>query len=210
MASNSLRSKLLGSYAVCTALLLGVGAIGFYGVRSSSDNYAHIANVNLPNTLFLTRMRTGRLDMNVAVALQYAVHATAAELAKSKEMTDSGVKKFDTAAKGYEELPWAAGEEAIWHEVKKSWEPLKALTYKISALTASGNKADEKMRDDLINKDYEILNKSLYKGLTELTDLQAKETAAWVSKATAAANLANTLSLIAVLAGSAIAMLFGI
>ncbi|WP_207750256.1 hypothetical protein, partial [Clostridioides difficile] len=84
-------------------------------------------------------------------------------------MADTAAGKFDAAQKKYLNIPFAPGEEEMWNSgPAKSWPEMKELSYRLIAMSAAGNKDDEKKRDDLGVKEFVDSYTKVNDGLNKL------------------------------------------
>ncbi|MGE3759118.1 MAG: MCP four helix bundle domain-containing protein, partial [Pseudobdellovibrionaceae bacterium] len=58
----SLSTKLISMFALSSILLLVVGLIGTYSVKKVSEEYSHIAEINMPNSVLILEMRLAMND----------------------------------------------------------------------------------------------------------------------------------------------------
>lgn len=210
MKTRSLKAKLLSSYAVCTAILLVVGATGFWGIRGTCSSYAHVVEINMGNAVSLSNLRDEYKNMVIAVSALIGISATNAEVTKSKNLYEEAKNRYTATTKIYEGITFVAGEEALWNDVTKAFAPFEAMVAKVIALSATGNKADDKARDELIATEFATLDKVYLASLDALTKFQQDEAKKWTEKAKSSANWANLLALAVMLAGAFVAIVFGL
>lgn len=111
--------------SLCLAVaILGSGVVG-YGIYVSgkvSEEFGHVAKINLPNAEALGEMLS--LQKDTYLYLIFWERAGKTEAAK-KEILNK-IASYEKIDKWYQEIPFVEGEAALYDRVAESWKAFKA------------------------------------------------------------------------------------
>lgn len=134
MNSMSLKSKFIILISTLLLFYITLAAIGIYGQRKISDNYARIEKESLPNTNHLLEMLGGQRGARIYLLELVLPGQSQDEINKFFTKIDENWKKYDEHAKAYEAVPFIAGEAELYEKVKKSADEIKKISDNVIAL----------------------------------------------------------------------------
>jgi methyl-accepting chemotaxis protein len=204
-----IKAKLMLSFGFIAMMLLTVGAISYFSFDSITKNYGHVVDVNFSNARNLTIIRGKQKDVVISVNELVGQVTTKEQADREGENIEATAKAFDQAGKNYLANPFQAGEEEMWADVVKNWTPFIEMSRKFVQLSATGNKADQAMRDHLAETEYKTLRKNFVAALTKLIDFQESDGAKWQAKAKSVSTSAKLIINISVCIGFFLSLLIG-
>lgn len=213
MKNKSIRFKL---YALSTFLLLLsviIGGVGMWSSDKTSENYSKVSDWNLPNTRLvfqiLMQSRQARL-----YAFQLSIPGLPAE--KGQKMIgdiENALKKYDEEKAAYLKFPFGPGEEELWKKLEEPLEGLKADVLKVVELykkNPAENSPEQKEIARLITVDMNDKNTKARPAGAALIEYHDKSAEANTAAATAAAKKGSWLSIVTLVAGAALGIVFSV
>ena len=184
MKDLSLKAKLFTLVIVAMAALIVVGAIGWTGLSSTSDDINEIGVVRLPSVLGLEMVNEGQTaerSNNRFVAFfenNYKAQDKFANILKHREEI---WQRIEEGWKIYEPLPQTKEEEVLWAQFVKEWDEWKTSDVRLHEIIVSlSRNSSSTEQDALFVKFYDEAFKttSLYDAaestLTKIVDLNIK------------------------------------
>ena len=202
----SIGKKLVGSFLLVSAVALLIGMVGYLGTDILGKDLDEITEVRVPSIIGLEIMNEAH------TAIQRAERTML--LALDEKMMDHETERlresWDNAERGwkiYEPLPQTKEEAATWEKFKPAWESWKADHKKTVSLAQAGKKSEALTLSTGETRNKFKLAENL---LAELIDINVK--VAEEDRKHADHMIARTkmTSVIASIAGVAIAIFFGI
>jgi methyl-accepting chemotaxis protein len=211
MKTLSLRAKLYLLSLFLISIAAALAGIGFWSSKKTNAAYSVVTDTNLPNVRHLYEM-----IMKERMAIFTAIRLTLPNLSAEKKQEllkfiDEEWSEFDRHDKAYNEIPFASGEEELFNTYKASAEKERAIVRKAlekyhSARdegSAEFNEFKSIVADELIPS-FETGRNSSVKIRDYHRDWAAKSTL----EARAYSKLGTTLSMLSLLAGTALGILF--
>ena len=185
--NKSLKFRILSVFILASFSSIIVGVIGFYFANKVIQKYTSVVNDNVPNLVQFIHMNAAQVRMIIPIAQLVGSPTTAEEAAKAKDEFQQASSEFDKAAKVYEGLPFAPGEEDLWNKFKQEdFKHFKDISFQIIELSASTNKADQTNRDRIWETEYSKARIALRETFDKIIQI---ETADSQNKASSAALL---------------------
>jgi methyl-accepting chemotaxis protein len=150
-----IKPKLIIAFVFSASIALIVGITSYVYSSKTIQAYRTIAKDNVPNLVQFIEMRTQLSEAVIPVASLIGTPTTPEEAAKAKIELEKAIAAFNKAAKTYEDLPFAEGEEAQWNILKN--ETLKRffdMSLEMIRLSGTNSKADQQLRDQMWPADY--------------------------------------------------------
>lgn len=146
----SLKLKLILSFALAASFSVVVGIFAYNYSNKAIEQYSSIASQNVPNLIQFIDMTAARFRMVVPVAILIETSATPEAVKKSEDDFNARYEEYIKAAKTYEDLPFADGEEAVWNKYKNGvFKQFVDMSREMIRLSGTGSKADQDKRDSL-------------------------------------------------------------
>lgn len=187
---QTLKGRLILICALLSLALIIVGSTGYITLQTVSENYKHIAEINLPNANLLQDMSvaTGNVIRQV-VRLGYT-DIDDQEIKNLVEKFDTYLKHYTEADKKYQDVPFVEGESALYDEVSKNWDlTLKSGREAIKAREAHNLTEFRKV----IDGDFRTSYNNHGKALENLIRFQTDQAHMWSDKAQSTKTLAQKL-----------------
>ena len=205
----SLKTKILGLVGLLAALMIIVGCIGFFSMRTMGSKYEHIAKINLPNADILgdmfRKLRGTRIHLRSLGLEGITDRQIDAEIEEAKKY----IEGYESADKAYNDIEFVPGEQAIYNEVNSVWKEFKGLGMRIMQLSKSHNPTDRRVMLDLFFKECPEIAGRYKTHMDKLIAFQRTEADQWVAKAESASRQATYFMLAAILGGLVSALLIG-
>lgn len=172
-----IRAKLLLAFSAAAMVSLFVGGTAYYFSSRVVETYRSIAKQNVPNLEHFIEMTRAQFQAVIPVATIAETASTPAAAAKAKADAEKAIHDFEAAAKLYEEVPFAPGEEEFWNEFKTNvWKPFADMTLEMIRLSGTNNKEDQARRDQMWNNDYAQIRQKRREGFAKLIKFQIDNT----------------------------------
>jgi methyl-accepting chemotaxis protein len=206
--SRSMRAKMLATSLVLAFFLILVGGTGIVALRLVSDNYGHVARVNLANAMALYEMEGSALEVSRSYLRLAIPGNTAEEVKKRIGIIDSSIADYEKNNAAYKAVDFVEGEQPLYDTMDGLWKTLVVDTHKAVELLQTGPEATEKFRDDVTHHLSE-LRAQHGEATDKLIDFQRKQSALWVDKAEKARDAFQLVTAVAVVLGALIALVLG-
>lgn len=187
---QTLKGRLILICALLSLALIIVGLTGYITLQTVSENYSHVAEINLPNANTLQEMSvsTGNVIRQV-IRMGYS-DISEDETKHLLEKFEEYSKRYSEADKRYQDVPFVEGESALYDQVAKNWElTLKSGREAMNARLA-GNLADFKK---ILDGDFRTNYNTHGKALETLIQFQNDQARTWSGKAQTTKSLAQKL-----------------
>ncbi|WP_374034632.1 methyl-accepting chemotaxis protein [Bdellovibrio bacteriovorus] len=177
---KSLRARLGMICGLLAFALIVVGGTGFVALRTVSDTYDHVVEVNLPNAMKLQHMSsaTGN-SVRQMVRLGYP-NLPDKELEYLSKRFEEYVEKYAEADKAYQAVPFVEGEDAIYQKVASGWEATVATARKMIELRRTGQ-IDAYL--GFLDGEFRTSYNAHGKALDELIQFQEEQGLMWSTRA---------------------------
>ncbi|MGZ3773424.1 MAG: HAMP domain-containing methyl-accepting chemotaxis protein [Pseudobdellovibrionaceae bacterium] len=206
-----IRGKLVLAFALTALIPAFVSGVSYFYSEKTVKAYKWISNVNFVNMEQMVHFVRSRAWIAEPVLTLVGGETTAEDANAAKGKIEDALKMFDEAAKVYEASEWGPGEEALWKEFKtNTWQPFVDLSFEMVRLSGTGNKDDQKNRDQLAGTKFAEANKKVMAGVSGLLEFQKNGEAAKKKEAEADAVQMNTVMLLTVAFGILICLAFGL
>lgn len=159
---QTLRGRLILICGLLSLALVIVGTTGFLTLKTISDQYNHVAEINLPNANDLQDMSasSGKAIRQV-IRLGYN-DISAEEMKHLTEKFEEATKLYGVADKKYQDVPFVEGEQALYDAVSKNWDlTLKYARQAIELRKANDLAAFKKINDVEFRNAYDDHGKAL-------------------------------------------------
>lgn len=206
LSKLGLKMKLLFAFGLILGFLVIIGLVSFVSLNKVTDKYSHIAEVNLPNAIYLSNIQAAQKDSIIAVSTLLGTNATPADVETQLKFLDTAIQQYEAAAKAYENIPFVLGEEEKWNAVKAAWTPYIQLSRRLIELSRSNTKEDNGLRDRLGNSEFMELRKSFNEKLIPLIEFQAEETKVWAKTAKDTEVFGKILTVVTAILGAVIGL----
>ncbi len=133
----SLKSKLLLSFSFVSVVLFLVGALNYFSLHKVVKDYKHVAEINLPNSIYASELYHHIMEMKQASSLIGMPGLSPENKLKLNEEYRDSKKKFKEVRAIYEGIPFAEGEDVLWASFESSYENLEKTTDKIFSHVAA-------------------------------------------------------------------------
>lgn len=120
------------------------------------------------------------------------------------------LEKFETHQKVYEGIPFVEGEDALYNELKVSWDVLRADLLKLQELAKDPSPEAVKKFSQVFLIDTKEERARFEKAIVTLIDFQNSEGKKWSDNADSAANLAKLVTTTVVVAGVVLAIILAL
>ncbi|MFS4458031.1 methyl-accepting chemotaxis protein [Bdellovibrio sp. HCB2-146] len=177
---TTLRARLALICGLLSIALIIVGGTGFFALKTVSDTYDHVVEINLPNAMLLQQMSsaTGG-SIRQIVRLGYP-DLPEKEINYLSQRFEDYVKKYSENDKRYQDVPFVEGEAAIYDKVASSWTKTLESARKMIQLRKSGNVSEF---HQMLDGDFREAYNSHGKSLEELITFQENQGIEWSKKA---------------------------
>jgi len=206
----SIKAKVLWLTSVLSAISLTVGGLAYRGLKKTVKDYEHVVGINMLNNELILGMKTAQKDIIISVVPLLGSSASALDVAQAKEGVAKAAAEWTAFAKRYEAVPFEEGEAALWEVIASSFSKVAELTNKIVSLSATGNKADEAVRDRMAKNEYMAARMAALAGYGKLIEFQEAETVKWTTRAKDSAHSASTLILFISIGGLVFSIVVGL
>jgi len=152
---SGIKNKLLMAFTFSASISVIVGATAYYFSGQAIKAYRSIAKENVPNLVLFIDMKADLSQAVIPVASLIGLPTTAQDAAKAQVELDKAIAKFEKAAKTYDGLPFAEGEEAAWNSARTgTLKKFFDLSNEMLRLSGTNNKSDQQLRDKLWDNEY--------------------------------------------------------
>ena len=159
---QTLKGRLILICALLSLALIIVGLTGYITLQTVSENYSHVAEINLPNANTLQEMSvsTGNVIRQV-IRMGYS-DISEDETKHLLEKFEEYSKRYSQADKRYQDVPFVEGESALYDQVAKNWElTLKSGREAMNARLADNLADFKKILDGDFRTNYNTHGKAL-------------------------------------------------
>jgi len=215
--NTSLKQRLLASFGAIAVALVVVGAVGYFGTQNVNEALLESSDVRSPSLYNLQNIEAAqnRIRLNC-----YMVMDTDLPLSARQDYLDRIAKAWtqaDEGFKGYNELPHASQEMALWNEFLPSWNSWRNSWnefHRYAQASLSANDPAEIARNaaqmrTLTQGSMKTEVRAATDKLRELVALNVKMSHEEADVAAASADRSITLALIIAILGVIGAMTFG-
>lgn len=204
--NKSLNFKLRAAFGSLILLLIFVGAINVHYLNTTSEQYEHVAKINLIKSGYIQQLETSSHEVFRRL-LQYTVRGNDAEDFKHIEASIvADMKEYEEALKGYESIPSAPGETELYKEVEVSWKALQPFFNQLPALAKSSQTSDQDKFGSIYRHELKAPRDTFLKAIDKLAGFQVHESRLWSKMAQETATKAHTITIVTVFAG----IIFGV
>lgn len=221
--SMKLSTKLIGSFVIVAVITLVVGIIGINGIGEIGKGLQDLGQNSLPSVEGLLVMMQAQSDVVVGERgiLNDRIFADPSTRNAQYEWMKRAWVKFEEGWKRYEETPQSDQEALEWKNFQKAYENWKQEHEKFIGISEkkltmqksgsdsiqNGHIADELFEQALISRKYFLESNE---HLSALVEMNKKMAATSVEKGFATAKSANTMGIIGMVVGFALALALGI
>ncbi len=193
---TTLRARLAVICGLLAIALIVVGATGFVALKTVSNTYQHISDINLPNAILLQEMSGATGDaLRQIVRLGYS-DLPEKEIKNLNEKFEDSAKKYIEEDLKYQAVPFVEGEDALYDQVSKNWNATLKFARQLIQLKGQGNAEGF---NTLINGDFREAYNAHGKAMDALIAFQNDQGKSWSAKAMEIMNSARkTLVMISV------------
>ncbi len=203
-----LKYKIMCAFIVVSFFSLIVGGIGYFYLQNVISKYDHVVNINMANLVKMSDMRDN--VRAIRARLFFIIGFTKGHEEKVKEFLDSlkgEIAKYEIADKGYNDIPFVDGEEAVYKRVNDSWKIVKEKTVELEGLyrkEGTSEKLEKILFTDIIpaTDDY-------FKAIDDLMSFQNNESAKWTTESDRVAKNATAINITVVAIGFIVSVIFG-
>lgn len=199
--NRSLNFKLRLSFAIILLILVFVGGIGSYYLKKTTEEFDHVASINLPNSILLGKLDSSSREI-LRRLLQYTIRGN--DEKDFKRIDDSiieNLKIYEEARLKYEAVPFVEGEAALYENVSSNWKKMLPFFQDMPQYAKSSKEEDQIKFSKIYKNDLKESRDNFFKALKELTEFQIKQSLYWIERAEKTAELSNMIALVAVIAG---------
>lgn len=201
----SLNLKLRLSFGVIAVILVFVGAMGIFYLNKTVNTFHHVSEINLSNAITL-----GTLDNSANLIqqnlLQMGMSEDPNEIKALNDKISDLYKHFDEHQKVYEGIPFVEGEDALYNELKTSWDELKAELLKLQELAKDPSPEAIKKFSNGYLIESKAKRERFVKAIATLIDFQNNEGKKWSGIADDVARTAKVMSSVVVVVGVVLAI----
>ncbi|MGE0632237.1 MAG: methyl-accepting chemotaxis protein [Pseudobdellovibrionaceae bacterium] len=206
----SLSTKLISMFALSSILLLVVGLIGTYSVKKVSEEYSHIAEINMPNSVLILEMRLAMND-SLRTLLQLSIPGNGPD---EIERLSKNIKKFSDeyreTDKKYQAVEFAPGEDAVYNKANEAYKIVQNHIDANLSLAASPSPADRAAFADNFRGDFSKARTAYYAASNELLNFHDNEAKKWTEKAKNTGVQLSWLAMTVVICGFILSLAIGI
>jgi len=206
----SLRTKMTMAFVIVAICLLTVGGISFVALAKVSSKYSHVADVNLPNTVQLTKMRGLAKDLRTIMNMLGLPQNDQAEVERIHKLFDDNIKSYDETDHSYAKGVLENDERGLHQKTKELWRSLVESSKLLFDLADAKNLAGRENFYRLLYGDFRTKAEAYYQGINALIDFQTKESHKWVHLAEGAAQKSIVLCLAVICGGFLLSILIGL
>jgi methyl-accepting chemotaxis protein len=201
LAKYSIRAKIISVVALLLAATIGMGLLAVKNMRSINANTVDIATNWLPSVRVLGDLQTN-VVMNRNLVREHLLALTLEDKLKVEKTIAANVESVAKSRQAYEQLITSPEERALYGEWSRIWEQYKAGVQDVMALS-------RKEAGQIPREAHELNSKTVNRILTDADailrkDIELNNVGADKAAAEAADSYAWSLTLLAVLLGSAI------
>ncbi|HEY5996269.1 MAG TPA: methyl-accepting chemotaxis protein [Candidatus Deferrimicrobiaceae bacterium] len=117
----SLRTRLVGAFAVVALIAAAVGLIGYRGMRFAKSAHALVATVQMPGVNALWMIKDAHDVARRVELVMFQPQLTEDELAGMRKNLANAKEQGEEGIKAYDALPKGPDEEAAWKAFKAAW-----------------------------------------------------------------------------------------
>ena len=123
---RSLNWKMRMAFTVSAISLAIVGYFSFKGLNEVQQKYAHVADVNLPNSMLVESMKSSS-DKAMSLMIQSAIVGNdEKEVKRLRGRYDDTMAKFDNAIAEYQKVIFSSEERAVYDVMMNNWQTVLA------------------------------------------------------------------------------------
>lgn len=206
----SLKIKLLLSFSVVSLTLVAVGLANYVSLNKVVEDYKHISDVNLTNSIHLSDMYRYAMALKYSASVVGAANIPENEKQRVIKEYNSSLENFNEAIAEYKEVPFVEGEQELFEAFEKSFKAFETSTSTMMKLGSTGNPADLQKYSELVFTDLKKTNADFTQKYEALYNFQNKDQVqSWVAKADESSDFGVKLSFTLIFAGVAVAMFIG-
>jgi methyl-accepting chemotaxis protein len=124
-----LKARLVAAFTLAALCVAIVGGMGVLALSQVSDNFAHVARVNLVRVLALGRMKTSLSDIRSAA--NRVTNAFDEDRVGIVGVYVRAAKTYQQADSSYRSIPYVAGEQALYEPVAQRWRRISEIGQKL-------------------------------------------------------------------------------
>lgn len=183
---RSLNWKMRAAFTVSASCLVVVGYFSYQGLKDVSAKYEHVANINLPNAIFLEELK-GTSDKAMSLMIQSTLEGNnEKEMKRLEGRFEDTMKQFDEVAADYGKVPFVEGEGPLHDKMMATWKVVFGHIQHARKLAVLRSPAERHLfQEYYMSKEVKDARFQFYKDLGELLDFQKAESAKWVASAKA-------------------------
>ncbi|MFH0881087.1 MAG: methyl-accepting chemotaxis protein [Lentisphaerota bacterium] len=219
-----LSTKLIGGFVFVAVITMIVGGVGLWGISALMTSSSEVAVVRLPSIYALLVMSEAQTAVIVGERGLINRRMMDPDVRKAQyDYIDAAWKRADDGWKIYEPLPQTEEEAQTWKEFVPAWQTWKEEHQVVRAaqeekdkFMATGAATDDPRITELDNKAFAasliarkqfLASEALLNKLVDINNAVAEEEVSKMSLVNAAA---KTASITGIVAGFAVALMFGI
>ncbi|MCC7145448.1 MAG: methyl-accepting chemotaxis protein [Phycisphaeraceae bacterium] len=211
-------TRLIGSFLLVSAICASVGGLGFWGLTKTSASIDEIGVVRVPSIDGLYRMFGGKSDLDAALRTLINPVITKEVRVQQYHHVEEALKTVDAGRKLYEPLPQTPEEAVMWTDLVPAWDQWLRQATEAVELAHQLDKPQEstEQTNQLYARIQKLVLADMAESQTKVEDLLGKIVALNVDVANAsvadgqqAAALARWISIVAVVAGTLVAVGLG-
>ncbi|MGZ3807036.1 MAG: MCP four helix bundle domain-containing protein, partial [Bacteriovorax sp.] len=203
----NLKSRIIAGFLVVSSFAIIVGLIGYYFLGQVISKYDHVAKVNFNNNSAMSDMRDNVRVIRTRVSILGFKKVTEAEVKEAQERIDKAIAEYEQADKKYNDIPFVAGEEAIYTPVNAGWKASKKLVSELLEIYKKEGASDRFF--EKFHNEYLKVNDEYLKSMDILMNFQKAEAEKWSKEATEIGALATKISVAVLIAALVISLTLG-
>lgn len=202
----SLKVKTMMSFSVVAMVVLIMGLVSTRTLEAVSDDFLHVAKINLPNMTILTKMIQEAQNSHQIILRSMLAESDDEVKGLVVEMEESR-KNWSDVTKVYEGVPFVEGESELYDKVQKSWTEYNTLADDFFAKRKSG--LEPKQLEELVKQKLAPAHESVEGAVNTLIAFQDKQGVEWSAKAEKQAAMGKSLVFFLVAFGFLCALIIG-
>jgi methyl-accepting chemotaxis protein len=139
LTSISIKAKLIAAFATLCALMLGVGAVGLWGIIDLSRENANLGRNTVPSVRYAGELRGNVIDVRVSV-VNHVLYAEPSRMAAEEQALSEKMRLVERAADAYAPLVSLPGEQAMFDTFRQEWKSFIAAVDGVLAHSRAGKK----------------------------------------------------------------------
>lgn len=204
-----LKYRILAGFIIVSCFALIVGLVGYIYLQKVVSNYDHVATINLGNLDKMGNMKDDTLMMRIKTNFILGVgKGHDKEIQNAYKSIQDSIDDYVKSDKGYQDIPFVPGEEAVYNKVDGAWKKFKAASDEVIELYKKEGASDKAV--DLFLTKYIPAGNDYSKAIDDLMDFQSAEAAKWSKQSAEAAALSTKISFAVMAIGFAVSIVIGI